>query len=98
MKYVNAKDVLPAEILSEVQKYTCGALIYVPRLEEKKAHWGQLNGSKTQVFMRNKKIAEAYKNGTKVHDLMHMYCLSEASIRKIIYCKKTLHKSICEEL
>ena len=85
MKYVNAKDVLPAEILSEVQKYACGALIYVPKLEEKKASWGQISGSKKQVLLRNKKIAEAYQSGVKVHDLMSMYCLSEASIRKIVY-------------
>ena len=94
MKYVNAKDVLPAEVLSLVQKYTCGALIYVPKLEEKRAGWGQLSGTKKQVILRNQKIAEAYKNGTKVHDLMNMYCLSEASIRKIIYCKKTLSSGV----
>ena len=94
MKYVNAKDVLPAEILSLVQKYTCGALIYVPKLKEKRAGWGQLSGSKKQVNLRNQKIAEAYRNGIKVHDLMSMYCLSEASIRKIIYCKKTLHSGL----
>ena len=83
MKYVNAKDVLPAEILSEVQKYTCGTLIYVPKHEGKKAHWGQLSGSKKLVYNRNEKIAEAYRSGTKVHDLMRMYCLSEASIKKL---------------
>ena len=87
MKYVNAKDVLPAEILSEVQKYTCGNLVYVPKLEENRAAWGQLSGSRIQVYKRNKKIAEAYKSGVKVHDLMSMYCLSEASIKKIIYTK-----------
>ena len=87
MKYVNAKDVLPAEILNEVQKYTCGALIYIPRQEEKKAAWGQVSGSKSQVSNRNVKIRREYRSGTNVHELMNNYCLSEASIRKIIYCK-----------
>ena len=94
MKYVNAKDVLPAEVLSLVQKYTCGALIYVPKLEENKVGWGQLSGTKKQVVQRNQKIAEAYRNGMGVHDLMSMYCLSEASIRKIIYNKNTLHANV----
>ena len=88
MKYVNAKDVLPAEVLSEVQKYTCGNLIYIPMLEEKKAGWGQLSGSKKQVILRNKSIVKAYRDGVSVYDLMTIYCLSEASIRKIIYSKK----------
>ena len=88
MKYVNAKDVLPADVLSEVQKYTCGNLIYIPKRKEKRAMWGTLNGSKKQVVLRNKKIAEAYRSGAKVHDLMSMYCLSEASIKKIIYARK----------
>ena len=87
MKYINAKDVLPAEVLSEVQKYTSGNLLYIPMLEEEKAAWGQLSGSKNQVIIRNKKIAEEYKNGINVNELMNMYCLSEASIKKIIYSK-----------
>ena len=85
MKYVNAKDVLPPDILSEVQKYSCGALIYIPKKECEKAGWGQSNGTRAQVSMRNRLIAEAYKKGSTVYELMEQYYLSEASIRKIIY-------------
>ena len=84
LKYVNAKDVLPPDILSEVQKYSCGEMIYVPK-KEKKAGWGQINGTRSQVILRNNRIAEAYRDGMSVYDLMDQYCLSEASIRKIIY-------------
>ena len=87
MKYVNAKDVLPPEVLSEVQKYSCGALIYVPKKDADKIGWGQSNGARAQVFMRNRSIVEAYRDGTTVTQLMSQYCLSEASIRKIIYNK-----------
>ncbi|MCL2456583.1 MAG: CD3324 family protein [Defluviitaleaceae bacterium] len=87
LKYVNAREVLPPEILEQVQKYTCGALIYIPKKEDEKIAWGQLSGAREQVCLRNKNITEAYKNGTNVFDLMDEYCLSEASIRKIIYSK-----------
>lgn len=36
MKYVNAADVLPQELLMEVSKYSGGKLLYVPTSGEKK--------------------------------------------------------------
>jgi len=87
LKYINAKDVLPPDLLSLVQSYTCGALIYVPKKEENRVSWGQLSGAKEQVHHRNVNITEAYRNGVAIADLMEEYCLSEASIRKIIYSK-----------
>ncbi|MCL2388004.1 MAG: CD3324 family protein [Defluviitaleaceae bacterium] len=88
LKYVNAREVLPPDILAQVQKYTCGALIYVPKKDDEKIAWGQLSGARAQVYLRNTNIMEAYKNGTTISDLMEEYCLSEASIRKIIYKKE----------
>ena len=96
MKYVNAKEVLPPEILAQVQKYTCGALIYVPKKDDEKFGWGQLSGAKTQVHLRNRNIMEAYRSGTAIYELMDEYCLSEASIRKIIYSKKVPCPSVQE--
>ncbi|MCL2363661.1 MAG: CD3324 family protein [Defluviitaleaceae bacterium] len=92
MKYVNAKDVLPPEVLREVQKYSGGALIYVPKKEADRIGWGQLNGAKAHVAGRNRSIITAYHNGTSVIQLMKQHCLSEASIRKIIYNKASLDK------
>ena len=92
MKYVNAKDVLPPEVLSEVQKYSGGALIYVPKKDADRIGWGQLNGAKAHVAGRNRSIIAAYRSGASVLQLMSQYCLSEASIRKIIYNKNTLDK------
>jgi Mor family transcriptional regulator len=82
---VNAKDVLPPEILSEVQKYSCGELVYIPKKDDEKAGWGQINGTRSRVRLRNCGILEAYRKGMTVCELMDVYCLSEASIRKIIY-------------
>jgi len=75
-------------VLSEIQKYTCGALIYIPKTS--KIGWGQSNGAKAEVFSRNQNIATEYRNGASIYDLMNEYCLSEASIRKIVYSKIAL--------
>ena len=85
MKYLNAKDVLPPDVLREVQKHTAGALIYVPKIN--KIGWGQLSGARAEVNLRNLEIITAYNNGASIIELMSQYCLSEASIRKIV-CRK----------
>jgi Mor family transcriptional regulator len=87
VRYKNGKDVLPPDLLCEIQKYTCGELLYIPKREEIRASWGQLSGSKEQVNRRNVRIAQSYREGKSVSDLIDEYCLSEASIRKIIYAK-----------
>jgi Mor family transcriptional regulator len=95
LRYVNAKEVLPPDVLSEVQKHTCGVLIYIPKKDCEKAGWGQINGTRALVSMRNRCIIEAYRGGTPIFELMDQYCLSEASIRKIIYSKT--HMNINEK-
>ena len=43
MKYENAKDILPASLLREVQKYAEGKAIYIPKRERSKG-WGEAVG------------------------------------------------------
>ena len=87
MRYVNAKDVLPPDVLELVQQHTGGALLYIPKKDDEKIGWGQKNGARAQVHIRNISIIDAYRNGSSICDLMLEYCLSEASIRKILYSK-----------
>ncbi|MDR1559623.1 MAG: hypothetical protein LBS84_08005 [Clostridiales bacterium] len=87
LRYLNAKDVLPPELLAEIQEYAAGTTLYIPRREEKRIHWGQLTGVREQIHKRNRVIADHYKNGVTVNQLMDEFCLSEASIKKIIYAK-----------
>lgn len=88
MKYVNAKEVLPPSLLQEIQKYLCGEMLYIPQKETKKAGWGQKSGTRSLLGLRNRSIVEAYQSGSTVYELMDSYCLSEASIRKILYRRK----------
>ena len=52
MKYENAKDLLPPNLLSEVQKYASGKLMYVPIAEEAKG-WGTASGYRQKLLKRN---------------------------------------------
>ena len=85
LNYKNGRDVLPPELLAEVQKYLNGELIYIPKSGDSKVSWGALSGTKENVRNRNRNITEKYSNGTTIVELQEEYCLSEASIRKIIY-------------
>jgi len=85
LRYVNAREVLPPSLLREIQQYLRGELLYIPRDETKKAAWGEKSGTRSILKLRNRNIINEYKNGSTVYELMDAYCLSEASIRKIIY-------------
>jgi Mor family transcriptional regulator len=82
--YKNGKDVLPLELLHELQKYVQGQLIYIPRKENLRAGWGENNGARTAIRKRNEEIYKLYSKGTRVKELVDRYHLSEDSIRKII--------------
>lgn len=84
MKYENASNVLPPELIRQVQKYAAGKLLYIPQKEEPKA-WGALSGTRQKLQKRNQRIYNEYKNGKGVGELSEEYFLSVDSIRKIVY-------------
>ena len=84
----NGANVLPAHLLAEVQKYINGELIYVPKKESKKAEWGQLSGTKTELKKRNECIYKLYLEGISVSELADMYYLSCETIKKIVYGRR----------
>ena len=90
MKYVNARDVLPPSLLHEIQQYMCGELLYIPNKDTKKAGWGQKSGARSNLSLRNRNIIESHQSGATIYELMTDYCLSEASIRKIIYTQRPM--------
>ena len=84
MKYRRAPDVLPEELLREVQKYSQGELLYVPKAKEKKK-WGEESGARSFYLQRNSEIREKYLQKVSVGRLADEYCLSEDMIRKILF-------------
>lgn len=87
MKYENAGDVIPDELLKEIQKYAAGKLLNIPTGEEKKA-WGEMSGYRDQLKRRNLMIRNKYAHGVTVSEIADEYFLSLDSVKKIIYSKK----------
>lgn len=85
MNYKNGKDVLPTELLNEVQKYIQGDILYIPKSDEKRTPWGEKSGARKAIRKRNKEIIRLYKNGQEINQLTKIYNLSESSVKKIVY-------------
>ena len=84
MKYENANNVLPPELIRQIQKYAAGKLLYIPQKDDQ-AVWGSLSGAREKLRKRNQCIYNEYKNGKGVGELSEEYFLSVDSIRKIVY-------------
>jgi Mor family transcriptional regulator len=90
MSYKNGKDILPPSLLKQLQDYIQGEIIYIPKKEQKRAGWGENNGTRLIIERRNSEIYRMHQNGTTVVELVQQFHLSEDSIRKII-TKMRLH-------
>lgn len=89
MKYKNAQDILPEEILENIYKYIDGGYLYIPRRAEEKKAWGESSGLKSEIKKRNLEIYNKYLDNISVDNLAKEYYLSESSIKRIICeCKK----------
>lgn len=84
MIYKNGRDLLPPSLLKELQKYVNGEVIYVPKLSEQRARWGELSGARKQLAERNAEIRRLHADGWTVADLERKYHLTGESIRKIV--------------
>jgi Mor family transcriptional regulator len=90
MKYSNAYNVLPIEIIKIIQEYVNGEYLYIPRKEEQQKKWGEQSGSRDALKRRNAEIYLKYINGDSILDLAQEYYLSDKSIRRIISQQKKL--------
>jgi len=84
MRYKNATDVLPKDVLALIQLYADGEYIYIPQKRGTRKCWGASTGAKKETQKRNEEIYSRYKLGQKVKDLAAQYFLSEKSIERII--------------
>ena len=88
MRYVNAHEVLPEELLMEIQKYVQGDLIYIPKPEKERIQWGVLSGERQRLQKRNEQIKKQFQNGVALQELAGQYHLSIETIKKIIYRRR----------
>lgn len=86
MKYVKA-DILPEELLREVQKYIQGVTIYIPKPDGERKGWGVNSGSRKHINQRNQEIRQQFAQGITIDQLTERFFLSNDSIKKIVYSK-----------
>ena len=84
MKYRNAAEVLPEKLLTEIQAYLEGEVLYIPKASARK-DWGAENGSRSFYQERNREIRELVKEGYSLEILSARYGLAQSTIKKIAY-------------
>ena len=87
MKYENAEDIFPEQLLRHIQKYVSGKLIYIPS-GNKRREWGETSGYKQYLCERNRDIINKFSDGINIDQLSDEYYLSCDTIKKIVYSKK----------
>lgn len=78
MKCKKVDEILPEELLKEVQKYVKGELIYIPCPEGVRKGWGENSGSKTYLRSRNLEIRSQFCEGFSIDQLTMAFCLLTA--------------------
>lgn len=84
MSYQNLIDLLPKELIEQIQEYIDGKVIYIPKKQESKKHWGENTDTRQFLAYRNCQICLDYKNGISIKQLSEKYFLAEKSIQRIL--------------
>ena len=84
MGYIRAVDVLPEQLILEIQKYVDGQMLYITRKCEEHSRWGEKSGTRENLEKRDRHIFEEYMSGRSTSELSKKYYLSEKSIQRII--------------
>ncbi len=87
MDYKKGAEVLPARLLKEIQEYTEGSLLYIPK-KSNKVGWGYVSGARGSIDQRNKEIIQLFEQGVAITELSEEFHLGEDTIKKIVYGKK----------
>ena len=87
MSYIKAEEILPEELIRQIQKYVDGVYIYIPRKPGTRHAWGQETDYKAELKIRNDSIQNDHASGVSVALLSRKYHLSEKSIRRILQNK-----------
>ena len=90
MSYKNAAQILPPELLAQIQQYIDGEFLYIPRKTNQKKQWGAMTGTRRDLSERNRQICQDHRDGTPIRALADRYYLSEKSIQRILHQGRTL--------
>ncbi|MEE1060281.1 MAG: CD3324 family protein [Ruminococcus sp.] len=82
MKYKNASDILPANLVEEIQKYVQGEFLYIPK-KDRQAYRVDTE-YKIELAKRNFRIYNMHLEGICNGQLAKNFSMAESSIRRII--------------
>lgn len=66
MKYINAKDILPKQLLDEIREYADGVYLYIPKSDTNKISWGMNTNYHREMELRNQHIYDKYLEGADI--------------------------------
>ncbi len=92
MKYVNANEILPEELLAMIQKYYQGGYLYISKRNYCEAK--QKTEYKIELEKRNQHIYLKHLEGRTNGQLGNIYHLSESSVRRIISREKVRYQEM----
>ena len=84
VRYQKAEDILPAELLAEIQKYVDGVYLYIPRRADRRQSWGNSTRYREELRQRDESIRYLHREGLSVTELAERFHLSEKSIWRIL--------------
>ena len=84
MSYIKAEEILPQELIRQIQEYADGVYLYIPRKPGTRHKWGQETNYRAELKIRNDRIRTDHAAGASVQNLSRKYHLSEKSIRRIL--------------
>lgn len=96
MKYKNARNVLPDELIEMIQEYVQGEYVYIPIRDKSITEIS--TEYKTELEKRNMHIYTKYLEGLSNKRLAEIYNLSESSIRRIIIKQRKGYASMTEKI
>ena len=84
MRYLNAEDVLPAELLTQVQQYADGIYLYIPRRADHRQNWGSSTRYREELHQRNESIRFLHREGLGTEALAERFHLSVKTIQRVL--------------
>ena len=84
MSYINIYDVLPKEIVEQIQEYVDGVKVYIPKKADNHKSWGSNTDTKQLVSSRNHQIRLEHQNGLTVSELAHDNRLNNTKAPKLL--------------
>lgn len=84
MGYLRAEDILPAELIGQIQQYADGVTLYIPRRADDRRRWGTASGARQELLRRDRAIRADHRAGMDTAALAEKYFLSVKSIQRIL--------------